>query len=193
MWVNGLGYGEFGRTVDYTDLLALSVLPVCRSIAGAADSISFPWKRLRAILAAPICATTFFAILGTSQIPPRQENFLIRDSSSARLFEREAVASVIKAVAEKHGMSCRNCDTPADSYFDGDGFGMRYEFTGLNTATFSIWIHTSCALILWFCGSASNIKKAEALRASLKQELGIRFRTLSTSNDFLPPVGSHVD
>jgi hypothetical protein len=173
-WLNGLGLGQFGRTVDYTDLLALSLLPLCRYRPSATGAF-LAWKRIRTIAALPVCVITFLAVLGTSRMPARQDDFLIRDTS-ARPFERDAVASVIRRVAEGHGMSCQNCDSPTSVYFQSDILQMQYEFTGSNSATFTMWIQTSCALILWFCSSTSGEKKAEALRTSLKQELAARFK-----------------
>jgi len=173
-WLNGLGLGEFGRTVDYTDLVALSILPLCRC-RESATSAFVAWKRIRTIAALPVCVITLLAVLGTSQIPPRQDDFVIRDTSP-RAFEREAVASVIRAVAERHGMSCRNCDSPTSVYFHSPLLQMQYEFTGSNSAAFTMWIQTSCSLILWLCSSASSEKQAEALRSSLKQELAARFK-----------------
>lgn len=81
--VRVLGYDDFGRTVDYSDLIALTFLPISSALVKSIDSFAIRWRQYRRILVVPIAAVTMLALTGTSMVQTRQE-YLMRDMSSAK-------------------------------------------------------------------------------------------------------------
>lgn len=61
-WWNALPLMKVARTVDYTDLMAISILPIALSLKS-----SFRLPRLSGIAPVVLLAVTLFAILGTSR------------------------------------------------------------------------------------------------------------------------------
>ncbi|MBL8512530.1 MAG: hypothetical protein JNJ55_00955 [Betaproteobacteria bacterium] len=171
--INGVGLVRIGRTVDYTDLIALLVVPLCQRVVTLDGKLTTPSLGLRRLLVIPTVAATSFALLGTSVIQTRQD-YSVRKTTSADELKREEVAEVIKTVGAKHGLECRRCALPTErAELEGTGMTLAYSFMGKNAVLFKVF-----ALPNGLFFGASGQQKADALRADLKAEFAKRFRDL---------------
>jgi hypothetical protein len=176
---NQLGWFRIGRTVDYGDLTALAVLPLCRALNVRRDRYAIPWPLLRRALLFPIMAATLFGILGTSSIPTVHE-YVVRPIAATETLQRKAVADVIYAVATAYGLTCRDCQiaTEAGNYSDADrdsrsGVTLRYKFLNTHAVSFHITAYPS-GIVFGTAGS----QKAHELREAIKRALAERFKGL---------------
>jgi hypothetical protein len=171
---NALGWVRIGRVVDYSDLLALAVLPVCRAVARRADAYILPWPPVpRRMLAWPAGALTLLALMGTSVLPLRQQ-YDVRGNAPGYEFPREAVAAAIMAVAGRHGLKCLQCSQPTESAtLSGDYITLIYVFVGPGAVSFTVLTTSKPDFF-----NATSQAKANALREDLKGEFARRFAGL---------------
>jgi len=163
-----------GRTVDYTDLLALCVMPLCRKVAASPDGYAMPWPQARRLLVVPLVALTLFGLMATAVLPLTRQDYVIRRTDPAAELARASVAEVVAEVAKKHGLACKECsDTSTTATYSGDGLSLSYTFPAANAIQFTVQASTGTPFI-----SPSGGDKADRLRADLKTTLAIRFRGL---------------
>ena len=154
-----------GRTVDYSDLVALAVLPACRHVAANAEKFRLPWLPLRRALFLPVIVLTVLGTAATSRMPLRD------DDAQSRLDEEidEAVAQV----AARHGLVCDACPLSDGSMvYMGGGLLMAYRLAAASTVTFTIRTTAGSATL------AASCEKADALRAALKILFAEKFRSV---------------
>jgi hypothetical protein len=171
-FVRMLGVAGFGRAVDYTDLIALTVLPLCARVANDLERFVLPWQKLRRLIAVPVIGATLFAVMGTSVTPTLQnESKLFATPSSPRL-QREAVASMLKDMARRYGLVCESCADPLQtaSYHDGRRLKLSYVFASDTMMRLTVQSPGG-----GFWGRSSGDKTADALRAELRTEFDKRF------------------
>ncbi len=172
-YVNNWAPFHIGRTVDYTDLLALCALPACQYVAVWHMKYRLPWFRVRKLLMVPVIAATLFGIMGTSTIATHQE-YAIRPTDSSAELRREAIAEAIGTVAAAHGLLCLDCAVGSKhSRYSGNGISMTYSFQVKNAVAFDIQAYPNGIFF-----GATGQEKADALRASLKMALAKRFKGL---------------
>lgn len=111
----------FGRTIDYSDLFALAIVPVAYAISQRVESYQISTHTLRRVLAIPMLAIAFLAVLGTSVIPLHQ-GYEIRETDKSDHISAPLVADMIRSVAESHGLKCISCERLVEmaKYSDGD-------------------------------------------------------------------------
>lgn len=156
-----------GRVVDYSDLLALCVIPLCSALARQAiantQPISTGHQRQR-WLVAPIACATFFGLTATSSIP-LQQSYQVRQASPSGAFNRQDVADTIAEVAALHGLACRDCaDRTVHAVYAGDAMWLDYRFVD-RSVQFSVRAHGG-----WPLGTSVH-ERADRLRADLKARL----------------------
>jgi hypothetical protein len=174
VWVQAAGLPRFGRTVDLGDLIALTILPIACCVSARIEDFLLPMPALRRLLFAPVAAIALFAMLGTSQLPPKKVDYGIRDTTGQIGLQREAVAAVIASVVQQHGLECYDCAQPQQEgkYFDADT-RLDYRFTANGELAFSV-----SAQARPFSFGKSADQKIEAIRSTLKRELAKRFPNL---------------
>jgi len=118
--VQAAGGTVFGRVVDYSDLAALATVPMAHRVAQRIRTYWVPARTLRRVLAAPIVAAAFVAIMGTSFTNLRQE-FEIRETKASLHIAPPLAADIIRGVAESHGLKCMRCERLPQTGEDGDG------------------------------------------------------------------------
>lgn len=64
---------RIGRTVDYVDLVALAMLPLCSYVVGHGRRFQLPWPTLRMLLFVPAVIAAAFGTMATSVIMPPQD------------------------------------------------------------------------------------------------------------------------
>lgn len=179
---NQLGLFRIGRTVDYTDMVAMVIFPVCRAVAAQETGFAIPWPRLRRYMAVPTVLVTLTAILGTSQRPTLQ-NYVVRTSSSADELQHDEIAEAITSQAARHGLACDKRQNPDGTVIcSGNGVSMTYLFTDRHSILFNVSAYSN-GIFSW---NTSAAEKANALRTAIKKELADRFKGLEYIEPLVP-------
>jgi hypothetical protein len=179
---NNLKLFDIGRTVDYSDMIALLVFPVCHVVSYQNYEYATRWPRIRRIMVAPTIAATIAALLGTSSIPTRQE-YAVRTISAAEELRYDEIADVVEFVAANHGLvKDRRPDPQYAMTFSGNSITMSYSFSGKNVISFSIKAYSD-GLIFGTRGA----DKANAIRNDIKKNLASRFQDL----EYVEPLALH--
>lgn len=164
---------HIGRTVDYSDLVALLVIPVCAAVTRHPSTFAIPGRTLRRLSLAPLVALTALGLMATSVMPTRQDYQVRRPDSAAEL-DRESIANTVAEVAAQHGLTCDECANPTGSgRYEGNGIHLRYIFIGTKTISFAVEAFPNG---LFFGESGKD--KADRLRADLKIRLGSSYKDL---------------
>jgi hypothetical protein len=157
---------QIGRVVDYTDLVAVGVLPAIARVARQPMAFQIPGNALRRVLVVPVAALTMLGLMATSVIPTRQD-YQVRQPDVGTPLNRDAIAKTLARVAEKHGLKCQDCaETSSRARYVGDGMTFEYRFVDANLLAFGV---DAIPNGLFF--GLSGTEKADRLRASLKIEL----------------------
>ncbi len=169
---NEFSFYHIDRTVDYTDLIAFTIFPVCFYVAERAEAFAIPWHRVKRVLYFPVVALTAFAIMGTSSIPTQHE-YVVRKINPGEALARDAVVDEIEMVTKAHNIVCVECSKPTDKgTYSGSGLTLQYAFVGTSSITFNVTAYNAGMTTL----SATGDERAEALRRSLKVRLTERFK-----------------
>jgi hypothetical protein len=159
---------RIGRVVDYTDLLALLVLPLCSLATRDAHAES---GKLRRVLTIPIAAAAVFATAATSQ-PSPQLLFKVRPIDSNIALDRSALADAIGDVMKEHRLSCVDCSkTATNGTYSGRDVYVNYFFSSPNTLDLRIGWHRGM-----FGDGESRL--AGRVKEALKAEFTRRFKGL---------------
>jgi len=171
---NRLNFYCIGRTVDYTDMMAMLIFPLCRAVVLQENNFAIPWPRIRRYLAVPTATITIAAIMGTSQRPVIQ-NYVIRTISTAGELQRKETVEVIQSVAASHGLAYdKQAHPPNATTFSGDRITMSYLFPSKNSVSFSVSAYSN-GMFSW---NTSGEEKADALRKDLKEQFSAQFKGL---------------
>ncbi|MDR2209260.1 MAG: hypothetical protein LBE22_09860 [Azoarcus sp.] len=175
---------KISRTVDYTDLMALCVMPLCNRVLADSKRYALPWYMTRRFVAAPILGISLLGIMGTSFVPSHHQ-YSIRPTNPDTVLDWSTVAVAIKEVAEKHGfakadrygrsnwLTCENEPNPdtCSRYKDkSENISMIYSFHEPNIVSFKI-VGSNSSLFF----SEGVTKKMKALRNALKNAFAERF------------------
>jgi len=163
--MNSISPVTIGRTIDYTDLVALLMMPACAVVVRRAGDFQFPAGQLRRLLWAPIGVATVLALMATTTLPPRQ-GYAIRTIETTGTLDRARVVREIDQVARDFKLKCVDCSDPLNSgSYKGKGISLVYRFTDARTVAF--W--TEGEMEGMFGGRHSQ--KLDNLRARLKVQL----------------------
>jgi hypothetical protein len=167
------GVPWFGRVVDHTDLLALGMLLPASWFVDSIDHYQISRGGLRRVIAVPAIGITAVAILGTSSIP-LVDTYSFQPQTTESHMQPGLAADVIRAVAEKNGLKCLECDRPAEGgLYQGHGITMRYVVRAPRIIAFSISGEPTGLPIIFL--STDPNKKMDKLRDDLRAEFGRRF------------------
>jgi hypothetical protein len=174
-----------GRIVDYTDLVAVAVLPAVASVARCPFAFQIPGETLRRILVVPVAALTILGVMATSVIPTRQDYQVRRPDPSSHL-NRDVIAKTLARIAEEYGLKCKDCtQTSSRARYEGDGTTFEYWFIDTNSIAFRVDAFPDG---LFF--GMSGREKADRLRTSLKAELASKYKALEYVERLDAPPGA---
>lgn len=157
-----------GRTVDYSDLLAMLVIPLCIPVIANPTAFQVAGPTLRGFLLPPIVVLTTLGLMATSMIPVKQD-YQIRRVEGAGLWDRQLVADTVLRVAREHGLDCEKCDDPTSSArYEGKGLYLDYSFVGDRAISFSVDAGRH----------AKGADRADRLRTDLKLRLASLYSEL---------------
>lgn len=176
-FVNAHGPYHIGRVVDYTDLMALAVMPFCRNILDKnTGSCIVNRESIRNIIAVPIAAMTILVMMATSAIPTHEE-FAIQTINRSSELKTDEVAERIRKLTVERGMQCQDCSHPLESAIFGwhSGILLKYSFIDKKRVRFDIESYPEC--LVCFRGKSGR-ERADELRNSIKSMFEDNFQDL---------------
>jgi len=168
-----------GRTVDFGDLIALTVLPPCSRFAASGPRSAVSSDALRRWLSPPVLVAALLGVMATSYSPSVRKDFEIRALESSAPFPRDGIVEAITQVARSRGLKPAKANPPHwEGAFEGRGVLLTYTFKGA----------TEVAVGIQPSGGSAIYKegKAEKLRDEIKKTLSLRFNGL----EFIDPPPS---
>lgn len=145
--VNACAPVRIGRTVDYSDLIALLGLPACSRVVAHPGRFALPWRR---VLLVPVVMATVFGTAATSVVPTHYE--------PPEHPGRDHVHEVITNAVARHGLACDECPSSDDRMvFRGTGVTMSYRWASWQTVYYTV--------------EGSSPEKVEAVRSAVRSNL----------------------
>ena len=165
------------RVVDYSDLIALSMLPLCRRASRGEPHAPI---RLRRFLLPPVAATALLAIMATSMPPAPHVDLVIRPADPEVELPRAAALATIAKVAKAYKLDCKDCNAPERrAYYGNRRLGLQYDFLAQNSVHFRIsWYSAVFGL--------REEGRARDLREALKREFTRDFKGLEAVEPLTP-------
>lgn len=113
------------RTVDYTDLLALFVIPIANYVHTNRTRFSLKMK-FTEILKIPVMVVAMFAIMGTSVMMPHH-NYQIRKENTEQSIDVAKAIEIIKREVAPYDIECVTCDPNENTgYFKSEDIELKY-------------------------------------------------------------------
>jgi hypothetical protein len=133
-----LGFARFGRVVDYSDLVALAIVPLGYGVANNLHRFQIARARVTRALSGPSLAVALLAVLGTS-VASYRESYIIRKTDGLEQFDGMLAARLIADVAKKNDLECVICDRVAEiAEYHGHSISRRYQISDQRSIAFSI-------------------------------------------------------
>ena len=182
--INAYLAAPIGRTVDYTDLAALAIAPLCRAVALHPAGYQLPGLMLRRLLLAPLIVLTVGGLAATSMLPTRHD-YQVRWPIDSGGPDHEAIARLIARVAALHDLQCEDCTNRLNgARYTGRGVYLTYSFSTAHAVS----IQVEAASDGLFLG-ASGQEKADRLRRELKSRLASSYKNLEYVEQLDPAQG----
>ncbi|MCD4486084.1 hypothetical protein LQR31_16545 [Chromobacterium vaccinii] len=167
------------RTVDYGDLIALWVLPLCRLAWLRHERMAAMPAAARRWLASPLALAAVLACVASAV--PYSQQYGVRARVAAARLDRAKVIEALDAVAAQYRLRCERCDPGQDDgYYSGGqpNVRLKYRFASEQEVRFDIWT------VLPGVFNGSERERLQAMRGSIRQEMARRLPQL----DYLEPV-----
>lgn len=159
------------RVVDYTDVLALVMVPLANYVFDHHSQFRITFRRIAA-LRIPVIIATVLAITGTSVITPHHR-YVIRKETPDQEIDREKALSLIGAVAQRYDLVCATRCDPSDNEgaFSDKEITLRYAFLDNNRGvTFDITGQPSGVIF-----GKGSWDEMESIKIQLQDALGREF------------------
>jgi hypothetical protein len=164
------------RTVDYTDLLALAVMPVYAMIGYRADAYRIPGRVVRRLLLPPVAIATAFGLMATS-MPQTLKQYQVRQLDPAAELNRTVMAAAVAEVAADFNLVCRDCVNPLEqARYDGKSLYLSYSYPDNRTIVFEFVAYPDGI----YLGDTGR-KKASKLAAALQKRFSRVYTQLEYS------------
>ena len=172
---------NIGRTVDFGDLIALAVLPVCARYVASEPRSFLKRESLHRWLLPPVVMVTLFGVMATSKAPAVRHDFEVRALESSAPFPRDGIVDAIGEVARSRGLKPAEANPPHwEGAFEGRGVLLTYTFKGPTGIAVGIQPNSGAF------GNGEE-RKAVKLRDEIKKTLSLRFKGL----EFVDPPPIH--
>jgi hypothetical protein len=166
------GITNFGRVVDYSDLIALTTVPLAALTANCQRPRKTVRPGMRTALAIPAIAVFVFAVTGTS-IATFSHRYTIQKSDPNVAIDPQEVLRIVNVVAVEHKLERTEGDEASLSgKFANKHFTVSYEIDSHGRSTFEM----REASVGLFRGSSD--KKMKRFKDSLRYEMGSKFSDL---------------
>lgn len=172
-YFNSLGIIQYSRVVDYSDLIALIVLPLSLYIANHYKEYQLNFRVIK-LTKIPIVILVVFAISGTSILVPHHK-YEIRKNLSNEKIDIKSALEIVKEIANNYQLKCDRCD-----FNDKSGIykneiitlkytvlpqqhGIIFDVKGVPSTPFS---------------SSDSYKKMDYIKQALQSKLGKKFKNM---------------
>ena len=184
MYFNSWLPWSIGRVVDFTDFLALIVMPACRRVVTNPSAFQMPVQSVRRLLFPPMVVLTSFGLIATpATLIHRQYN--LQPTSSTTL-EPAPIAEIIRQVVTRHDLSCEECTNPTEkATFSNRYLRLTYDLGAERRVTIRILKGQGGFPI----GSSKGVVKADELFLELCQTL----EGSQVDLEFIPPYSTRVN
>ena len=147
--LNSLTDVRFSRVVDYTDLLALAMLPFAW-LAASRRSFADRTRTWRAVLAWPVGAVTLAAIMGTSVLTP-EADFEIRNGYPENPVDDADILAAIGRVTAQYKLQCTGDPTAAHrTACTSDDIDFWYELEeATDGVRFDVFVKKRKGILFW--------------------------------------------
>lgn len=154
------------RTIDYTDLFALLVMPLYAGVAARSGEFRVPGRLNRRLLVPPVAAATAFALMATS-IARTAQVYQVRQMDPAAELNHTVIAAAVAEVAADFDLVCSDCVNPLQqARFDGDRLYLSYSYPDARTIDLLVEGYGRNV----FLGSGS-LEHVDELKAALRKRL----------------------
>lgn len=161
-WLSTCGIA-LSRVVDYTDLVALSVLPLCGPAAERACARRVDTGAIRRAASVPVGLAAALAIMGTSMAMAHRDYDLRPVNADARVDEAR-VKELVDEVAARHGMQWISPTSKAGvTHYQGAGLWLDYHLDEARGIRFNV----AATMNGMFFGTRAE-QRADELRQDLK-------------------------
>jgi hypothetical protein len=175
---------SIGRVIDYTDLLALIVIPGCARVAANTSRFQVPGRSLRRLLFPPVVVLTSFALIATPATLIHRE-YTLQPMASDTL-DPGLIAEIIWQAVTRHDLHCEECTHPQErATFSNPYLRLTYELGAERRGTIRI-LQGQGGLPI---GSRKGVEKADALYLELCQSL----KGSQVDLEFNPPYAPRVN
>jgi len=110
--VQSAGVTQFGRVVDYTDLVALAMVPLSIWYFSVLRARLTSLTTFRRTLAVPALVVACLAMTASTTTFSSKLSLELEGARGPEQIEREAIVAAIRTVAEKYNMECWQCPEP---------------------------------------------------------------------------------
>jgi len=160
---------NISRVIDYSDLLAIAILPLSRLYF-----LSIKKPLAKKAFAYPTLIVSFMAIMGTSYLPP---SYTVR--FQMQKVSREAISSDINeeigVIAKNYGLACTNCYSDKNfRRYESDNIHLQTNFDNYS-ATLFVSIHAHEPGI--------NKNKVDQIQKSVYSALNSKFKNITVERD----------
>jgi hypothetical protein len=178
--VNALSPWPIARVVDFTDLMALSVLAICRPVSPRSRNLP-AYRNPRRWMLPPLAVLTSLALMATS-MPITQEVFQIRQQRPDAALDPKAIFASVSTIASQHGLECQDCGAPSKgATFAGKAMELKYTLVAPDTMRFSVYAGPS-----GFPFGKSAWERTDPLIGDLKRQLPRTHRGLVLTQELDP-------
>ncbi|ATP27080.1 hypothetical protein CRN81_00870 [Chromobacterium violaceum] len=162
------------RVVDYSDLIALSALPLSRLAVVHRERLALAAPASRRWLAPPLAFTALLACAASAT--PYSEQYSVRTRIQAAHLDRAKTMEALNAVAAQYQLRCQQCDPAQDKgLYEGSTkphLLLRYQYTSSQEIRFDIWA------VLPGVFNGSERERLKAIRGSILREMALRIPKL---------------
>ncbi len=168
---------KIGRVIDYTDLIALIMVPIAHLTFDNCRKFQVQFDILK-LLRIPAILLTLFALTGTSVRYP-YHHYAIRKITVDEQVERGKIISVLNHVFAHYELSCVNCD-PRDECgeFGKEKIRIRYCFLENNRGIDFEVLGTAGGIFGAGMFKKSSWEEMDRIKSRLKSDLGYAFRDM---------------
>jgi hypothetical protein len=172
--IQSQGVSHFNRVVDYSDLVAVVMIPLAIVLSNNPVDMKMTSPMVRRALAIPVVILSLFAVMGTS-FGILHEQYIIRKADNAPCPDPEEVIASIDKVATAHGFKRLGgyVGNLSKGEYRGDRIRMHYDVNEHGTAWFLVEGMPSGLFFKSF-----PEKKMTEIKRSLMDELGHRFKDM---------------
>ncbi len=163
--VNSVAPLAIGRIVDYSDLLALLVMPACMVVARQPERFALAPAGARRLLLAPIGAATVLGLMGTAAVAPIRAEYEVRTLAAGGALDRAFIANEIAKIAKHYALDCTDCASRLEHASFGTNLVLEYRFVDARSVHIKVSAPAKGMLGNRYSGEAERIR--ERLKARL--------------------------